>query len=217
VLAGDGGLNRLDGGSGTNRGLRAGDPTTAALGTPLTLGRFNRVVGSSGDDRITIHGPYDHLLTATRDRQGRLVPIVLRGPDHGGRTRRDLVLGRDGDDVIDSGSGDDHLEGEGGDDTLRGGPGADLLYGRFGDDRLDGGPGDDLLEGGRGDDRLVGGTGDDTLNGGLGSDRLSGGPGNDRLTSVDGRRDRVSCGPGRDVAFVDHDDRVSGCERVVRR
>jgi Ca2+-binding RTX toxin-like protein len=169
----------------TNRGRRAGDEAMVALGTPLTLGRFNRVVGSSGDDHITINGPYDFLLTATRDRQGQLVPVVLRAPQLGGHTQRDLVLGRDGDDVIDSGRGDDHLEGEGGDDVLLGGAGDDVLYGRFGGDRLDGGPGDDLLEGGRGDDRLTGG--DDTVN----------------------------CGAGRDVAFVDREDVVSGCERVA--
>lgn len=201
----------------TNRGRRAGDEATVALGTPLTLGIFNRVVGSSGDDQITIHGPDDWVLSMTRDREGRLVPIVLRTPQRGGRTQRDLVLGRDGNDVIDTGAGDDHLEGEGGNDVLLGGGGDDLLYGRLGSDRLDGGPGDDVLEGGRGNDRLMGGAGNDSANGGIGSDRLAGGPGNDRLVSVDGHRDTVDCGPGRDVAFVDRADRVRGCEQVVHR
>ncbi|MGI8728860.1 MAG: calcium-binding protein [Solirubrobacteraceae bacterium] len=93
-------------------------------------------MGSSGADRITIRSSWDFLLTVTRDAKGCTVPVVLRRPQGGGRSNRDLVLGRGGDDVIDSGAGGDHLEGEGGDDRLRGGAGDDLLYGRKGDDRV---------------------------------------------------------------------------------
>jgi Ca2+-binding RTX toxin-like protein len=52
------------------------------------------------------------------------------------------------------------------------------------------------------------------LNGGAGTDRLYGGPGNDVLRARDGQRDVVDCGPGRDTAYVDRLDRVSGCETV---
>ena len=45
---------------------------------------------------------------------------------------------------------------------------------------------------------------------------LNGGTGNDTLFARDGQRDLVLCGPGRDVAYVDRKDKVSGCE-VIRR
>jgi Ca2+-binding RTX toxin-like protein len=64
---------------------------------------------------------------------------------------------------------------------------------------------------------LFGGIGNDVLYGGAGSDRLYGGPGNDTLRARDGQRDVVDCGPGRDIAYVDRIDRVSACERIVRR
>lgn len=203
-----------------NRGRRAGDEATVALGSPLTLATvLNRAIGSSGPDVFTIPGPkyFPDVLALSRDAEGRTVPIVLGMPADGSSTDRDLVLARAGNDVIDAGPGADHVEGEGGDDTLRGSGGDDLLYGRTGHDHLIGGDDDDLIEGGRGRDRLTGGPGADSLNGGIDADRLAGGPGSDRLTSVDGRRDVVDCGAGRDSASVDRHDRVRGCERVSRR
>jgi hypothetical protein len=92
-------------------------------------------------------------------------------------------------------------------DRIAGTTGNDLLYGRGGND---------MLVGGRGNDVLYGGLGNDALYGGPGTDRLYGGPGRDQLHARDGRRDTVDCGPGRDVAWVDRVDRVSGCERVIR-
>ncbi len=83
-----------------------------------------------------------------------------------------------------------------GDDSIRGTAKADRLYGRAGDDRI------------------LGLAGDDLVSGGPGADRLLGGPGRDRLLARDRARDVVSCGPGRDVAVVDGDDIVSGCETV---
>ena len=40
-------------------------------------------------------------------------------------------------------------------------------------------------------------------------DTVQGGEGDDRISEVDGAVDRVDCGPGNDVAFVDADDSVS--------
>jgi Ca2+-binding RTX toxin-like protein len=62
---------------------------------------------------------------------------------------------------------------------------------------------------------LKGDAGSDSLKGGSGRDLLTGGGGADFLGSVDGSRDRVACGPGRDTAIVDSNDRVAaGCELV---
>jgi hypothetical protein len=92
-------------------------------------------------------------------------------------------------------------------DRMTGTAAADILYGLGGNDMLLGLGGNDVLYGGKGAD---------TLYGGLGADRLYGGPGNDVLRARDGRRDVVDCGPGRDTAYVDRIDRVSGCETLKR-
>jgi hemolysin type calcium-binding protein len=76
----------------------------------------------------------------------------------------------------------------------------------------------DSLSGGRGDDRLLGGGGNDSLTGGDGVDELDGGGGNDFFDSEEDsgprRRERVSCGGGRDWIFAsDARDVVRGdCE-----
>ena len=66
--------------------------------------------------------------------------------------------------------------------------------------------------------RCVRPPGDDRVRGGRADDTLNGGQGNDRITSVDGVRDVVRCGPGlHDRVVADRRDRVVGCERMVRR
>jgi hypothetical protein len=94
------------------------------------------------------------------------------------------------------------------DETLVGTSGGDLIIGEAGQDRLKGLGSADCLRGG---------SAADVLAGDHGQDRLIGGGGDDRIRAVDGERDRVGCGPGRDLARVDADDQVSGCERVRRR
>jgi parallel beta-helix repeat protein len=90
------------------------------------------------------------------------------------------------------------------------GAGRRFLVGGQGRDRLIGGTGSDRLAGRWGPDKIVGGKG--------GPDCLLGGLGNDRIRSVNGRRDIVKCGRGRDRATVERKDKVRGCERgAVRR
>ena len=110
-------------------------------------------------------------------------------------------------------------------DVLRGLRGADTLRGRAGRDLLSGGSGHDRLSGGAGNDRLFGGPGRDRLTGGAGADTLRGGSGADTIRARDGRRDRISCGAGRDTASVDARDVIAGatasdpdggCETVRR-
>lgn len=105
-----------------------------------------------------------------------------------GTRRGDRLTGTDAGDRILAGSGDDRVSGRGGGDCLDGGRGRD---------RLSGGPGGDVLVGGDDRDILSGDTGDDILIGGAG-------------------RDVLRCGPGDDVAIAGRDDRVSGCEHVIR-
>ena len=122
---------------------------------------------------------------------GTVDPDVLVAPFLGGRCH--------------GGAGDDNLRGSGANDLLDGGPGDDLVSGLLGDD---------VVRGGSGDDRAYGGRGRDRVRGGPGADRLDGGRGADRLFARGGGTDRIDCGPGNDIAYVDSRDRVRGCERV---
>ncbi|MEM9780762.1 MAG: hypothetical protein AAF813_12625 [Pseudomonadota bacterium] len=112
-----------------------------------------------------------------------------------------VLLGRGGDDRLESGrtdarlaggNGDDVLSTEGGTSVLRGGRGDDTIslgvwsegsraLGGKGADLIQSSNGPDRLAGGRGDDRLEGGRGNDALNGGHGADMLLGGEGADRF------------------------------------
>jgi hypothetical protein len=181
----------------TNAGLRTGDLATARRGSladaPEAAKRRRKVV----------------RLTEWSDRTDLSRPDALR-------FGAVLLLAGGGDDLLRGGIFDDHIEGEAGDDLVDGWTGDDLLYGRTGADLILGRDGDDLLEGGRGADVLDGGAGNDRLTGGFDRDRMSGGAGNDRIVSVDGKRDTVDCGAGRDVATVDRRDSVRrNCERVI--
>jgi Ca2+-binding RTX toxin-like protein len=101
-------------------------------------------------------------------------------------------------------------------ENLIGSPFADTLTGSRGANNINGGSGNDRINGGSGNDVIDGGAGNDVIDGGAGSDRLLGGSGNDTIHARDGRRDVVNCGSGRDVAYVDKTDRVTGCEVVHR-
>jgi Ca2+-binding RTX toxin-like protein len=81
-------------------------------------------------------------------------------------------------------------------DVMRGTRFRDLLFGLAGADQIVALGGDDYVDGGRGNDRIFGGAGRDTLYGGPSADR-------------------ISCGGGRDTAYVDKYDRVAhDCEVV---
>ena len=123
--------------------------------------------------------------------------------------------GDDGGGVL-GGDCENRIVGSDDDDELRGTHGSDSINGRGGEDRIKGRGGDDCLRGQRDADRLGGGPGDDFVKGGRGRDRLRGGSGEDLIRAAGGRRDRVNCGPGEDVAFANPDkDRVSdNCEKV---
>jgi hypothetical protein len=113
--------------------------------------------------------------------------------------------------------------GSAGNDRLRGTQKADKLAGRAGSDLLRGRRGKDRLLGGRGADVLIGGRGRDTLNPGKGRDGVNmrdgvelAAPGRDVIRARDGAVDQISCGAGRDRAFVDEvEDGVYDCEELI--
>jgi Ca2+-binding RTX toxin-like protein len=114
-------------------------------------------------------------------------------------------------ELLDGGSGNDHIEGGPGDDRIVGGEGHDDIFAYGGDDLVDGGPGREFLAGFEGDDVLTGGADDDFLFGGPGNDDLDGGAGDDDL----GRTLRVDAdglGTASEVTILveDGDDRLAG-------
>jgi hypothetical protein len=131
-----------------------------------------------------------------------------------GEEGRNALIGGGGDDTLVGRDGMDHLDSGQGDDALHGGDHADQLYARGGVDEAWGGDhADDILTG-PGDDESHGGRGDDQLFDNQGRDFLHGGPGDDRFSARDGHRDRIACGPGRDIAILDRRDEANGCEQV---
>jgi hypothetical protein len=94
--------------------------------------------------------------------------------------------------------------------TVTGTPRADRLTGTSGADRIDGRAGNDFLSGLGGADALQGGPGKDTIDAGAGDDRIP--------AHADGARDRIRCGPGRDIVTAEQNDVVlRDCEVVSRQ
>lgn len=112
--------------------------------------------------------------------------------------------------------GDDELTGTVYGDRIFGFRGGDRIRGFRGDDCLWGQRGDDVLRAGKGDDVLRASAGRDVLYGGFGRDVYWAGVSRDLIYARDGFADTIHCGRGRDRAFVDYLDRVTGCERVFR-
>jgi Ca2+-binding RTX toxin-like protein len=100
------------------------------------------------------------------------------------------------------------------DNRIRGNKQANDLNGTRGGDRILAFGADDSLRGRGGFDCLKGHKGNDELTGGVAGDILQGGPGDDTHNARDGKRDKVNCGPGDDVALVDQRDVVKGCETL---
>jgi Ca2+-binding RTX toxin-like protein len=72
-----------------------------------------------------------------------------------------MIIGGEGNDVLNGGKGHDYMEGGGGGNVLRGKNGNDVLIGGDGNDQLFGENGHDVLVGGMGTDSLHGGRGKD--------------------------------------------------------
>jgi hypothetical protein len=134
-----------------------------------------------------------------------------------GTALADVLTGTAAGDNLFGFAGNDVLNGLAGNDCLNGGSGNDRLNGGSGADKLTGGTGRDRLSGGRGNDRLIGGKGNDLLIGGPGRNTYSGGAGNDTIKAKNGKVDKIDCGKGRDLAFVDKRDKVKHCEVKRRR
>ena len=180
---------------------------------------------ASCGDAVTLHG--SPFIEVNSD--GLVIPARGQGGGGGGGGNGGGGGGGSGgadpDDPLRPGGCAIELRGSAGPDVLDGGPGGDLILALGGSDRVRGRAGHDCLVGSSGRDRLLGEDGSDRLTGGAGRDRLEGGPGrnaydagsgNDRIKARNRRRETVRCGPGEDTASADRNDRLRGCEHVVR-
>jgi hypothetical protein len=154
-----------------------------------------------------------------------------------------LLLGGNGNDILQGGSTGDEIGGENGDDVVSGGGGSDILSGGNGFDTVDYsaslqpvsvsadansddgalGEGDyveptfEAIKGTAGDDTLTAPARGGTLDGGGGSDILRGSGGDDHILAADGTPDTVTCGGGDDTVDGDASDTAAAdCETVNR-
>lgn len=208
-----------------------------ALGrTAKDRGPVHVQLGTAGDDQ----------LNSTVTGRNRLFGLAGNDHLIGIKPWPDELFGGDGNDYLDGSGGTDRLQGDAGDDQLYGGDGRDKLAGGAGSDRLEGGEGPDRLIAGDEDKpgrecpkrpdtpidpgpigQPVPGPADQpalpasaTREGDCESsderDNLSGGPGNDVLMARNHRADSISCGAGRDTAYLDRSEtyRRGDCEII---
>lgn len=133
---------------------------SGAYGVPTAI--FLDVLQAPENASVLRGTEVDDTWTATDD--ANFVVLGREGDDKiQTATGRDLILAGIGDDVVVTNEQDDILYGDAGDDQLNGGAGNDKLYGEADEDVLLGGEGDDLLWGGAAPDELTGGAGRDTF------------------------------------------------------
>ncbi|BAQ65372.1 choice-of-anchor Q domain-containing protein [Geminocystis sp. NIES-3709] len=161
----------------------------------LSEGDIVATIGSA-DIMITYQGNADNPLSENIGNGNDIqlyitsnAPLSIRGTG-----LPDTIVGGLGENIIDSGGGNDSIVGSIFADTLTGGSGNDTLRSGNGNDRLDGGSDNDSLLGGNGYDTILGGGGNDTLIGGMGNDTLTGGSGQDffRFNSPTEGIDRIT-------------------------
>jgi hypothetical protein len=175
-------------------------------------------------------GPFCRAVTPSEARCGPPAPEGLvatvftgDGPDSAFADIGTVFLGPGRDHgyaegaSIDGGPGDDRLISATAANSLAGGSGGDYLSGIGGDETFAGGPGSDRIVARGGADRIEAGSGPDVVAGGAGGDEIYAGSGDDLVHAAEPGRDTVRCGRGNDRAAISAEDRVFGCERVVRR
>jgi Tol biopolymer transport system component len=185
---------------GTLGSVKQGDPSTVPYTANAKFAGFDsfEFVG------LGINGGNDRGLAS--------ILVLRKGPCANMRT------GNAGHNVLKGTIAGDRLLGLNGPDVLKGFQARDCLFGGAGNDTLNGGGNADKLLGEDGSDRLIGGGGGDRMVGGKGKDSYDGGKGDDSVNAVDGRKETISCGAGKDDrATIDHTDTQHGCEHVKRK
>ncbi|MHB1353503.1 MAG: Ig-like domain-containing protein [Thiobacillus sp.] len=138
-----------------------------------------------------------------------------------GTPENDLILGKNGNNIVKAYAGDDVIFEDGGNDIIDAGDGNDIVYSGADNDLVMGGNGDDTIYAGLGNDVVFGGDGhdaifaeggNDVVFGGAGNDLIAGGWGNDVLSGDDGD-DQVYGESGNDALFGrGGDDELAGMD-----
>jgi Ca2+-binding RTX toxin-like protein len=239
TIDGRAGDDKLDGGGGADNLIgRSGfdsasyesrsAPVNVNIGVPGGDGEAGENDNVSGDVQRVIGGYGNDTIVGDSDAN------ILRG-----ESGNDKLSGGAGFDQLNGGTGQDELDGESGDDLLFGGLGHDSLKGGSGSDVLNGGDDNDQLDGGAGADSLNGDDNDDTAvfstrtrsvrasvegspddgearegdNIKTDVENVRTGSGNDRINTLNGLKNKVNCGRGRDRVTADRSDVVAAdCE-----
>lgn len=219
----------IDDGAGTltisyAAGYDAGE--AAALLATLRYVNTDRTFLLDASDRVitvTITDQNGNSSTATAT-----IPIAADVADFAGEAGinaftggrfSDRIIGLDGDDILNGGSGgDDIIDGGADDDTIIAADGNNQLIGGNGDNQITAGDGNNLITGGSGDDVVaVGngsntmtlGDGDNTVSAGHGGNAISTGIGDDTITTGDGNDTILAGDGGNMVASGGGDDRIA--------
>lgn len=148
----------------------SGTDTISPAGDPLVALTIN---GTASDDDIDLLGlaalPNASLTVVVNGGAGNDIiegsanDRVTYSETLNGDEGHDVILGRNGVDVLTGGPGSDYLNGGAADDVVFGNTGRDVIRGGLGDDQLIGGPGNDAIAGDQGMDLIDGAAGNDVL------------------------------------------------------
>lgn len=127
------------------------------------------LVGSRGDD-VMVGPKYEGAVFHGGAGNDRLIARSKRGKS----VHR--FFGGAGDDLLQGGSGRDHLDGGTGDDTILGGAGRNVIFGGHGNDVIEDGEGASVIHTGPGRNRVISEGGEDTIHVGSGENEITGGP-----------------------------------------
>ncbi|MGB3533041.1 MAG: calcium-binding protein [Microcoleaceae cyanobacterium] len=206
-------------GSGTNNGNNfvagnLGSDTIAGIGNGDSLyggqdddsvtgiGSNTYLAGDVGNDTVSVVNPIATVVIPGQSAQSASVPVTqvtLTGGEGNDVVRGGVGRFREGNNLLDGGTGNDTISGFAFEDSLLGGGGDDLittgalnvtttegisstLSGVVGSSTLDGGDGNDTLIAAYESDFIVGGSGNDSMSGSF--TILDGGDGNDTLDST---------------------------------
>ena len=225
VLTGGDGNDVIFGESGYDQGPAGNDQIDGRGGDDRIEGGLGSdvMVGGAGRDTVSY---LEFGFASGVPLRATPVRVTLDAMANDGAPGENDRVAGDVENVL-GGSGADQLVGNEGDNSLQlgfagvGDPTGGSALGAGGDDRVIGGEGADTVDGGAGDDVV----GDGDLDGAVST--LSGGPGNDLLHAADAAQeqsntselelaptaDEISCGGGRDQAYLDTaDPRPADCE-----
>jgi Ca2+-binding RTX toxin-like protein len=152
-------------------------------------------------------------------------PFSADGEELNGTEDKDLILGKNGNNIVNAYGGDDVIFEDGGNDIIYAGDGNDVVYsgddndlafGEAGNDIVYAGKGDDIVLAGDGNDVVFADLGNDIVFGDEGNDFISGGFGNDVLSGDTGN-DELYGESGNDALFGgDGDDKIVGLDGYDR-